>query len=548
MRYLQALKNFNLFTFLFIPTFLLTCTNIGYAAVDEVYLIDILHGNTGGTGESPRRLWADSYGGGFEVTVDHGQGFQETVKVSWDFDKRDIRYLKIGDKFKANLYCRMQSEGREEDDPNMKSYGSRSSYTLVSHQSSSGSSALAGQLVKSGDLAIKDEQWNKSVFDGGRTTVVPRKYSSYDIGTSSSIYEVTQAIGKMGGYCYVSLRFAGYAYGDDLKKDCVYEIIYLYRTGGTPPKKSPVVSVGGAKPPKRPNEAPNYFPDYNNDSNDKDGKKNNDRGNKNQTDRNTKDDSKKDKKNGNKTNNNRDDDNKKRRTGDPDNTDVQTDSLPGPIQDREIFFPLPPPASVPLPDNIPANRRDELLLFAEKVRVRPGDTIRVPIILWNATDVSNMNFNVSTRSSVATPTGSVFQGALISQALFKNNTIDNENVLVGFAYDEGFAGNGTVAYVTYKAVGKPGDRTPVNLKVTTANSSGGSDLTVYTYSGEIQIVDEKDLFLGDCNGDGVINEPDAVCALEISVNLRPTQSNLDVDNNGEVTSRDATIILQNGRR
>ena len=49
---------------------------------------------------------------------------------------------------------------------------------------------------------------------------------------------------------------------------------------------------------------------------------------------------------------------------------------------------------------------------------------------------------------------------------------------------------------------------------------------------------------GDCDGDGSLTELDALCALEISTQLRPSAPLMDVDNSGDVTSRDAVLILQ----
>ncbi len=49
---------------------------------------------------------------------------------------------------------------------------------------------------------------------------------------------------------------------------------------------------------------------------------------------------------------------------------------------------------------------------------------------------------------------------------------------------------------------------------------------------------------GDCDGDGRITEVDALCALEMSTRMRPTDLIVDMDNSGDVTSRDAVIILQ----
>ena len=49
---------------------------------------------------------------------------------------------------------------------------------------------------------------------------------------------------------------------------------------------------------------------------------------------------------------------------------------------------------------------------------------------------------------------------------------------------------------------------------------------------------------GDCDGDGSLTEADALCALEMSVQTRPVDLMMDIDQSGSVDSRDAVIILQ----
>ena len=49
---------------------------------------------------------------------------------------------------------------------------------------------------------------------------------------------------------------------------------------------------------------------------------------------------------------------------------------------------------------------------------------------------------------------------------------------------------------------------------------------------------------GDCDGDGTLTELDALCALEMSTQLRPSKPIMDIDNSGAVDSRDAVVILQ----
>lgn len=50
---------------------------------------------------------------------------------------------------------------------------------------------------------------------------------------------------------------------------------------------------------------------------------------------------------------------------------------------------------------------------------------------------------------------------------------------------------------------------------------------------------------GDCNGDNKLTALDALCALQMSVGKIEENENIDVDDNGEVSSLDAKIILQN---
>lgn len=49
---------------------------------------------------------------------------------------------------------------------------------------------------------------------------------------------------------------------------------------------------------------------------------------------------------------------------------------------------------------------------------------------------------------------------------------------------------------------------------------------------------------GDCDNDGKLTELDALCALEISVGLRASLPQMDLDGDGVVTSRDVVLVLQ----
>jgi hypothetical protein len=185
-----------------------------------------------------------------------------------------------------------------------------------------------------------------------------------------------------------------------------------------------------------------------------------------------------------------------------------------------------------------------MTLQAPHVRVRAGDFVQVPIWLLNGADVANMNFEVLYDGAIATAQETVIKGNLLGGASFRANAKLPNQALIGFAQTTGINGTGTVSYLTFQAKGKPGQRTPLYLKVTTINNPGGTVLPIDLIHGSILIVGEDGLIPGDCDGDGALTALDALCALEMSVKLIPVRMNMDMDADAQVTSRDATIILQ----
>jgi fibro-slime domain-containing protein len=190
-------------------------------------------------------------------------------------------------------------------------------------------------------------------------------------------------------------------------------------------------------------------------------------------------------------------------------------------------------------------------------RVISGELVQVPVWLITASNVANMNFELSFSASVAKPEGTSSKGNLLDNSLFSVNSNDSGIIRAGFAGTAGVSGTGTVMTVPFRAVGKPGDRTLINISVTTLNDPTGKVLTIDRIPGEIVILDSKGeipgstgtpattgIPPGDCDGDGVLTFLDAVCALEMSVKLQPARLVLDIDKSGDVTSRDATIIAQ----
>src|SRR5262249_46664239 len=123
-----------------------------------------------------------------------------------------------------------------------------------------------------------------------------------------------------------------------------------------------------------------------------------------------------------------------------------------------------------------------MTLLAENRTVLAGDIVSVPVWLVNGPDVANMNFTVGYNVNVARPEGDPTKGNLLGDpdTLFSANPKETGLIRLGFARSTGLGGTGTgiVAYLPFRAAGKPGDRTPVHLEVQKINNAGGTDLTI----------------------------------------------------------------------
>jgi len=229
-----------------------------------------------------------------------------------------------------------------------------------------------------------------------------------------------------------------------------------------------------------------------------------------------------------------------------------------------------PPYGTPEPANVSG-----LTLQASQRRVIANETVNVPFYLINGANVANINFEVTYNASIARPEGTIGKGNLLDNALLSSNANAAGIIRAGFADTRGVSGTGTVLNVPFRAVGKPGERTRLDLAVTTVNDPNGGVLKIDRIPGEIVILDQQGRIPGeppgtgpgaagmppgtpatggstpggsgtgggDCDGDGRVTTLDARCALEMSVQLIAVRLTLDMDNSNDVTSRDAVLLL-----
>jgi hypothetical protein len=188
---------------------------------------------------------------------------------------------------------------------------------------------------------------------------------------------------------------------------------------------------------------------------------------------------------------------------------------------------------------------DGMILQANDYRVLPGQEVLVPIYLIRAKDVKNMNWTLTYDSGIAALIDpKVVQGNM-PISLFEANPTQDGYVRMGLAQNDTLNDTGTVAVLRFKAVGPPGSKTPLTLAASEVNNPQRQSLPITLINGSIEIVkDSGQLTPGSCYGGTKLTAADARCALQMSVGNRPVSLQMDVNNDGQVTSQDAAIILQ----
>jgi hypothetical protein len=186
-----------------------------------------------------------------------------------------------------------------------------------------------------------------------------------------------------------------------------------------------------------------------------------------------------------------------------------------------------------------------MTLQAFQRRVVSGSLVSVPVWLIKGADVANMDFTISYDANVAKPEGTLEKGYMLDNALFESNTGETGIIRASFAQNSGVvSGTGPVAYLPFRAVGQPGTKTVLHLEVTTINNPAGDKLAIDTIDGSIEIISQGEQTAAEACGEGQLNANVAKCALQMSVRLKPVDLTLDLNGDGQVTSRDAEIVLQ----
>jgi hypothetical protein len=171
----------------------------------------------------------------------------------------------------------------------------------------------------------------------------------------------------------------------------------------------------------------------------------------------------------------------------------------------------------------------------------PNKTVQIPIDIVNASLVGNMDIKVSYDPSVLQGIN-VTKGSLTAGSLFDSNIVDG-TISIAFVDSAGISGDGSLAVMQFKVVGKSGDSSELIATVSANKVQAGEAMTIKVKNG-LFTVEDADKMKGDCNGDGDVDADDALMALQMSVGKIEVNLVADMNDDGQVTSLDAAEIMK----
>ncbi len=173
-----------------------------------------------------------------------------------------------------------------------------------------------------------------------------------------------------------------------------------------------------------------------------------------------------------------------------------------------------------------------------------GDTVWVPVNFVEMESIASLGFNLSYDPEVVT-VSEVQCGNLMSDKKFTFAANDTEPGIIrcGFASKSGETSPfGPVLQVEFTGIGDIGDTSPLSFSKVLAKDSEGTALSIAANDGTLTIAE---CTTGDLNGDGIVDEGDALLALQLYVGTgEGTAVCGDMNGNGGIDPDDARMILQ----
>lgn len=193
--------------------------------------------------------------------------------------------------------------------------------------------------------------------------------------------------------------------------------------------------------------------------------------------------------------------------------------------------------------SVPSSPSSVATITFESRTTPMGSTVQIPITLQGvAGNIGNMDLTLQYDPAVL-EAKEVMNGPLTQSAIFDSNIVAGD-IKVSLASNQGFGGDGVIAYVKFNVIGAVGSSSPLKISRVSANNADDlQSVTISAKDGLFKVISATE-GSGDADGDGTYSAMDALAALQMSVGKMDKQSFMDMNKDGEITSLDARMILQ----
>ena len=196
-------------------------------------------------------------------------------------------------------------------------------------------------------------------------------------------------------------------------------------------------------------------------------------------------------------------------------------------------------AAIPTPTSETTAATPEISLAVASRVALPGSSVRAPILLTGASNITGLGFSLLYDPDVFEFAG-VESGSLLAPGDFSYSAQDPGVVRFGFSSSEPVSGSGSVAVAVFRAVGDGDSSSPLKFTLGLAADSDGKVVSMALADGQLSIGAR---IAGDGNGDGKVSALDALIAMGMATGLNEVDLALDLDGDGTVTVDDAREIL-----
>ena len=201
------------------------------------------------------------------------------------------------------------------------------------------------------------------------------------------------------------------------------------------------------------------------------------------------------------------------------------------------------PEPVQEPIAIPVIGPDETALTIGARSAVPGRTVRVPLTLSNAQDITSLSFHLNYDPNIL-EIANVWQGPHLPANSWSHSNDDSGVLRYLYAVPEPLANADPLAVVEFQVAATDATVTQLTLSDVLSGHVSTDPVEVKLRGADLAIGQRM---LGDGDGDGQIRALDAFIALRETTNTGEQDLSLDVDSDGSVTLDDVYLILSMAR-